>query len=60
MYYCLASGIVAFLFIHGLGLNAGTIMLVLLLAGLALLVLWMLKQKPSQVAEQPAERAFRS
>lgn len=47
MYYCLAGGIVTFLFIHGLGLNAGTIMLVLLIAGLALLVRWMLKQKPS-------------
>ncbi|MFI7744926.1 L-lactate permease, partial [Kocuria rhizosphaericola] len=41
-YYCLAGGAVAYLFIHGLGLNLGTIMLVLLITGLALLArrLW--------------------
>lgn len=55
-YYCLAGGIVAFLFIHGLGFNAGTILLVLLLAGLALLVRWMRRQQPSRsVHRQVAE-----
>ncbi len=41
-YYCLAGGAVAYLFIHGVGLNLGTVMLVLLVAGLALLArrLW--------------------
>ncbi|MEX5269447.1 L-lactate permease [Kocuria sabuli] len=36
-YYCLVAGPVAYIFIHGLGLNPGTIMLVLVIAGLALL-----------------------
>ncbi|MEX5297880.1 L-lactate permease [Kocuria sp. CPCC 205292] len=41
-YYCLAGGAVAYLFIHGVGLNLGTLMLVLLVAGLAVLArrLW--------------------
>ncbi|AOT04354.1 L-lactate permease [Arthrobacter sp. U41] len=60
MYYSLAAGIMTFLFIHGLGFNAGTIMLVLLIAGLALLVRWMLKQKPHREANQPADQATRS
>lgn len=42
-YYCLAGGIVAYLFIHGLGFNAGTIMLVLFLGGLALLARWLMR-----------------
>lgn len=59
-YYCLAGGIVAFLFIHGFGFNAGTIMLVLLLAGLTLLVRWMHRQQSSRkVPEQAAEPARR-
>lgn len=36
-YYCLAGGTVAYLFIHGVGLNLGTLMLVLLVAGLAVI-----------------------
>ncbi|WP_298585373.1 L-lactate permease [uncultured Kocuria sp.] len=36
-YYCLAGGAVAYLFIHGVGFNLGTVMLVLLVAGLAVL-----------------------
>lgn len=42
IYYCLAGGAVAYLFIHGLGLNLGTVMLVLLIAGLAVIArrLW--------------------
>lgn len=60
MYYCLTAGIVAFLFIHGFGLNAGTIMLILLLAGLALLVRWMRRQQPSRdVHRQSGEAARR-
>lgn len=41
-YYCLAGGAVAYLFIHGVGFNLGTVMLVLLVAGLAVLArrLW--------------------
>ncbi|MEX5295521.1 L-lactate permease [Kocuria sp. CPCC 205268] len=41
-YYCLAGGAIAYLFIHGVGLNLGTIMLVALIAGLALIAarLW--------------------
>lgn len=46
-YYCLAAGAVAFIFIHGLGFNLGTILLVLLLAALALVARWMLRQKPA-------------
>lgn len=46
IYYCLAGGTVAYLAIHGLGANAGTIMLGLLLAAIALIVRWMLRQKP--------------
>lgn len=49
-YYCLAAGSIAYVFIHGLGLNLGTIMLVLLLAGLAALVGWMKRQKPARSA----------
>ena len=40
-YYCLAGGAVAYLFIHGVGLNLGTVMLVLLVAGLALIARWL-------------------
>lgn len=36
-YYCLAGGAVAYLFIHGVGLNLGTLMLVLLVAALAVI-----------------------
>jgi lactate permease len=36
-YYCLAGGAVAYLFIHGVGLNLGTLLLVLLVAGLAVI-----------------------
>ncbi len=43
-YYCLAGGAIAYLFIHGVGLNLGTIMLVLIIAGLALLALWLVRK----------------
>ncbi|MCV9994143.1 L-lactate permease [Paeniglutamicibacter sp. ZC-3] len=56
VYYCLAGGVISFLFIHGLGLNAGTVMLVLLLAALALIVRWMLKQKPYLAANHVGGR----
>uniref|UniRef100_UPI00056BDF2B L-lactate permease n=1 Tax=Arthrobacter sp. H14 TaxID=1312959 RepID=UPI00056BDF2B len=46
-YYCLAAGPLAYVFIHGLGLNLGTFMLILLLATLALLVGWMRRQRPA-------------
>ncbi|MHA7174565.1 L-lactate permease, partial [Arthrobacter monumenti] len=47
-YYCLAAGPLAYVFIHGLGLNLGTFMLILLLATLALLVGWMRRQSPAK------------
>ncbi|HET8795717.1 MAG TPA: L-lactate permease [Arthrobacter sp.] len=47
-YYCLGAGTLAYLFIHGLGLNLGTAMLVLLLAGMALIVGWMRRQSPAK------------
>ncbi|MFD5277283.1 L-lactate permease [Pseudarthrobacter sp. NPDC058362] len=56
-YYCLAGGIAAFLFIHGFGFNAGTVLLVLLLAGLALLVRWMCRQQPSRAVHRQAAEA---
>jgi lactate permease len=40
IYYCLLSGAIAFIWIYGIGLNAGTIQLVLVLAGLVLLARW--------------------
>ncbi|MEX5301810.1 L-lactate permease [Kocuria sabuli] len=43
-YYCLVAGPVAYIFIHGLGLNPGTIMLVLVIAGLALLARRLMRQ----------------
>lgn len=43
-YYCLAGGAVAYLFIHGVGLNLGTLMLVLLVAGLAVIARWLSRQ----------------
>ncbi|AJK67745.1 L-lactate permease [Corynebacterium marinum] len=40
-YYCLAGGAVAYLFIYGAGLNLGTVMLALLIAGLGVLATWL-------------------
>lgn len=37
MYYCAMSGAIAYIFIYGLGFNPGTILLALLIVGLALL-----------------------
>lgn len=48
-YYCLAGGAITYLFIHGFGLNIGTIMLALLLAVLGALVVWILRGKNSDV-----------
>lgn len=48
-YYCLGAGAVAFIFIHGLGFNLGTIMLVLLIAALAFLARWMMRQKTADL-----------
>jgi lactate permease len=45
IYYCLAAGSIAFIFIHGLGFNLGTVMLVLLIGALALLARWMMRQR---------------
>ncbi|WP_309080618.1 L-lactate permease [Zhihengliuella sp.] len=57
IYYCLAAGTLALLIIHGLGLNLATAMLVLLLAGIAVAIRWMLKQRPRLVAPQPTGRS---
>ncbi|HSI93547.1 MAG TPA: L-lactate permease [Jiangellaceae bacterium] len=46
-YYCLTAGAVTYLFIHGLGLNLGTIMAVLIIAALAAIVMWMRRQQPA-------------
>ncbi|MFI7482193.1 L-lactate permease [Kocuria sp. M1R5S2] len=43
-YYCLAGGAVAYLFVHGVGLNLGTVMLAVLIAGLAVLARWLMRQ----------------
>ena len=45
LYYCVAAGSVSFIFIYGFGLNLGTIMLALLLITLALIAVWMMRQK---------------
>lgn len=47
IYYCLAAGPIAYIFIHGLGFNAGTIMLILLIVGLALLIFWLRRHNAS-------------
>lgn len=46
VYYCLAAGPIAYIFIHGLGFNAGTVMLALLILALAALAAW-LWRKPA-------------
>ncbi len=43
VYYCLAAGAVASLFIFGLGFNLGTIVLVALIIGLVFLTRWMMR-----------------
>ncbi|MCE0486717.1 L-lactate permease [Ornithinimicrobium sediminis] len=48
LYYCIAGGAVGYLMIYGFGLNLGTVALVLLLAGLAALVMWMLRRDASR------------
>ncbi|WP_026549259.1 L-lactate permease [Arthrobacter sp. Br18] len=55
IYYSFTAGAVAFVFIHGIGLNLGTIMLVVLVAVLALLARWMMRQKPA-VPEREVEK----
>lgn len=52
IYYCLVTGTASYLFIYGLGFNLGTVMLVVVLAGLALVLLWMLRQKSAAPARQ--------
>jgi lactate permease len=47
IYYSFTAGAVAFVFIHGIGLNLGTLMLVVLITALALLARWMIRQKPA-------------
>ncbi|WP_063784076.1 L-lactate permease [Streptomyces sp. SBT349] len=46
IYYCLAAGMLAYVFIHGIGLNAGTAGLVLLLAALAALATLTWRRRP--------------
>ncbi len=45
IYYCLAAGAISFVWINGFGLNAGSILLLVLLLALALLV-WRLSRTP--------------
>ena len=44
LYYCVAAGSIGYLMIYGFGFNLGTLMLVLLVAGLVALVVWMLRR----------------
>jgi lactate permease len=55
IYYSFTAGAVAFVFIHGIGLNLGTLMLVVLVAALALLARWMVRQDPALPLAAPAE-----
>jgi len=56
LYYCVAGGAVSYLFIYGFGINLGTIALVVLVATLALIVRWMLRQKAAVLAPEPVAR----
>ena len=47
LYYCLTAGALTYLFIHGFGLNLGTIMLVLIIIALIGIVAWMRRQQPT-------------
>ncbi|MGQ1837890.1 L-lactate permease [Kocuria turfanensis] len=53
-YYCLAAGAIAFIFIHGVGLNLGTVQLVLLLVALAVLARWMMRKNVPAEQRGPA------
>lgn len=54
-YYCLVAGPVAYIFIHGFGLNPGTIMLLVVILALAAIARWMWR-KPSLSDEQDRAR----
>jgi lactate permease len=59
LYYCLAAGSIGFIFIYGIGLNLGTVMLVLTLGTLGALAGWMIRRDrdrvPAAVREGPTE-----
>lgn len=46
IYYSLAAGCITYLFIHGLGLNIGTVMAVVIIAAIAGLVWWIRRRDP--------------
>lgn len=49
LYYCVAAGSLGFVFIHGLGLNSGTILLLALLATLAVIAAWLVRRDRTTV-----------
>ena len=55
LYYCMAVGSVAFLAIHGFGLNFGTGTLILLIAGLVALGYWAVRRGDSRAVQVPAQ-----
>ncbi len=44
LYYCVAGGSIGYLMIYGFGVNLGTLVLILFVAGLGALVFWMLRR----------------
>lgn len=56
-YYCLAGGAIGFLFIHGPGLNAGTVQLTLLVAALAAGVVLVRRRDRARRAAAPGAAA---
>lgn len=55
VYYCLTAGAISFIWINGFGLNAGSLLLVLVLLGLGLLVHRLLRAPSAERAAAPRE-----
>ncbi|GAB3054363.1 L-lactate permease [Sediminivirga luteola] len=56
LYYCIAAGSVAYLAIHGFGLNIGTGALILLIAGLIGLGFWAVRRGDARALRPPTQR----
>lgn len=56
VYYLLAAGAISFVWINGFGLNAGSLLLVLVVLGLVGLVVLMRRQQPRDVAASSTTR----
>ncbi|HLR93208.1 MAG TPA: L-lactate permease [Jiangellaceae bacterium] len=50
LYYCLTAGALVYMAIYGVGFNLGTVMAIVIIAGLIALVLWMRRQAPATTA----------